>query len=265
MVQYDYGQSADYAAIVGLWRTCFGDTEAEIGAFFRLASPTVFLARKQGRVLSMACAVPMRFFDDDGAECSAAYLYAVCTAPEYRGCSYCRNVLAFAEKELKKTTDYTVLVPNGEKMFSFYEQFGYQTAFTHKKYRIAAEGNAKITKTDAEGYRNLREMQLYGNHLSYEAPLLQWQGYLSESSGAGLFRIETEDGICCTAAEIYGDTMILKELLPDCPKAAAALARKLRCTAAQVRTEGTEHPFGMAKALGEKPIPQNAYLGLAFD
>ena len=91
------------------------------------------------------------------------------------------------------------------------------------------------------------------------------QETISRSSGAGLYRIETGDAVCCAAAERDGETLLVRELLPDCPEAAAALADKLGCREASFRTAGGTQPFGMAKSLDGTPLPQRAYLGPAFE
>ena len=59
--------------------------------------------------------------------------------------------------------------------------------------------------------------------------------------------------------------LLVRELLPDCPEAAAALADKLGCREASFRTAGGTQPFGMAKSLDGTPLPQRAYLGPAFE
>lgn len=265
MAQYQSAQKQDDAALTALWQVCFGDAKSEIEAFWHIAKPTVFLAKENGRVVSMLCALFSPLIDSGGKSQTAAYLYALCTAPEYRGRGLCRGLLSFAEKEMKKHAAYAALVPSEASLFDFYEKLGYRTAFYHKKYRVAAAGSAKIKRLDIDGYRNLRELQLYGDFLSYDAPLLQWQKHLSEASGAGLYRVETDRCICCAAAEKHGDTLIIKELLPDCPEAAAALAAELHCREAEVRTNEMQQPFGMIKALNPVPAPEQAYLGLAFD
>ena len=74
--------------------------------------------------------------------------------------------------------------------------------------------------------------------LSYPPELLRWQETLSRSSGAGLYRIETGEAVCCAAAERDGETLLVRELLPDCSEAAAALADRLGCREAAFRTAG---------------------------
>ena len=263
--RFAQAQKSDLPALTALWQTCFGDEKKQIEAFWRALWPhiRVFAAYEGKTPCAMLCALPTTLVDEAGESFPAAYLYAVCTAPERRGRGLCAGLLACAEGSLKKDgIRFSALVPSSADLFGFYQKFGYKTAFFNRSYSVPAEkGKAKITKLDADGYRNLRQMQLYGAFLSYPLPLLQWQA----DAGEGLFRIETDELVCCAAAEISGGRLICKELLPDCPEAASRLAAHLGCKNALVRTDGSETPFGMVKALGSFPAPQEAYLGLAFD
>ena len=265
MARFALAQKADRPALTALWQTCFGDEKAQIDAFWRALWQhiRVFAAYEGKTPISMLCALPTSLVDEAGESCPAAYLYAVCTAPQRRRQGLCAALLAYAEKALQKEgCRFAALVPSNKELFGFYQKLGYQTTFFHREYTVPAEkGTAKLTKLDADGYRNLREMQLYGAFLSYPLPLLQWQA----SAGPGLYRIETADTVCCCAAEQSGERLICKELLPDCPEAAATLAATLGCRDALVRTCGEEAPFGMVKPLADLPVPAAAYLGLAFD
>lgn len=265
MARFAQAQKSDLPALTALWQTCFGDKAADIDVFWRTLWQhiRVFAAFEGSTPVSMLCVLPTSLVDEAGESCPAAYLYAVCTAPQRRRQGLCAALLAYAEKALQKEgCRFAALVPSNKELFGFYQKLGYQTAFFHREYTVSAEkGTAKITKLDADGYRNLREMQLYGAFLSYPLPLLQWQA----SASPGLFRIETAEAVCCCAAERSGERLICKELLPDCPEAAASLAAKLGCKDALVRTCGEEAPFGMVKPLGDIRAPTAAYLGLAFD
>lgn len=215
--------------------------------------------------VSMLCALPTTLVDDCGEALRAVYLYAVCTAPAYRRRGLCAALLAYAEHELCDF-DACMLVPDGEAMFRYYEKRGYRTAFRHSSFDVAPQrAEMNIAKIDADAYRNLRELQLYGSFVSYDTPLLSLQQCASEASGAGLYRLETADALCCAAAEKRGDTLLCKELLPCRPEAAAALADRLGCQRAVVRTPGEDVPFGMVKALRGAALPETSYLGFAFD
>lgn len=269
MTRFVRAQARDLPALTTLWQTCFGDSAQSVTAFWDALFPKirVFAAQDGARLDAMLCTLPVTFVDEDGGAQPAAYFYAVCTAPDKRGHGLCRALMQHAERELQKSgVSVFTLVPSSAELFDFYKKLGYQAAFYHKSYSVsAARGAVKIRRIDADAYRNLRQMQLYGDFLSYDAALLTFAQRASEASGGGLFRLETDELVCCAAAERAGDALLIKELLPDCPEAAASLAAALNCSEAQVRTVGDTVPFGMYKAVGAPPCPQNAYLGLAFD
>lgn len=269
MTRFRRAEARDLPALTALWQTCFGDSATSVQAFWDAAfdSIRVFAAQDGAQLTAMLCALPVTLIDESGASQPAAYLYAVCTAPEQRGRGLCRALMQYAERAMQKDSiSLFTLVPSNESLFDFYRRLGYRTAFFHRSYRVrAARGSVKLSRLSADAYRNLRQMQLYGSFVSYDAPLLRLAQHSAEATGGGLFRLETEDLVCCAAAEISDKTLLIKELLPDCPEAAAALAASLGCTGAQIRTEGAERPFGMCKALGAAEPPDSAYLGLAFD
>ena len=255
------------ASLTALWRSCFPDSEAVVETFWRKTEGHLlaFAALDGETPVSMLCALPAALIDDCGEALRAVYLYAVCTAPAYRRRGLCAALLAYAENELRDY-DACMLVPDGEAMFRYYEKRGYRTAFYHTSCELAPRrSDVRIAKIDAEAYRNLRELQLYSAFVSYDAPLLELQKCAGEAGGAGLYRLETSDTVCCAAAEKRGDTLLFKELLPCCPEAAAALTERLGCAKAIVRTVGEDVPFGMVKALHGAALPEKAYLGFAFD
>ena len=222
----------DLPALTRLWQACFGDTEAEVRAFWQAlfdCTPVYLRRAPDSSPAAMLCALPAELVGDDGDAVPAAYLYAVCTAPALRGRGHCRLLLQEAEQDLaKQDVRAAVLVPAEESLFGFYARFGYRTVFTCRTETVpAARGDCSITPLTPDGWQSLRELQLYDSHLSYPPELLRWQETISRSSGAGLYRIETGDAVCCAAAERDGETLLVRELLPDCPEAAAALADKL--------------------------------------
>ncbi len=247
----------DLPALTVLWQTCFGDSEADIRRFWEAAFDKiqVYHVREGKKSLAMLCVLPTQLVDECGGSRSCGYFYAVCTAPEARGKGLCAKLMQYAEKNCGFAC--AALVPAEESLFEFYQKLGYQTTFYHKKYSVSAEKGAKITKASPEVYRSIRELQLYGDFISYEEWLLPLAGEL--------YRIETDEGVFCACAVKLGNTLEIKELLPDEPKAAAAIAAHLGCERANVCTDGGEAPFGMCKALKNQPLPHHAYLALAFD
>lgn len=265
----DLAVRRDLPVLTTLWQTCFGDDVQSIRTFWDALFDDiqVFVARENGTPVSMLCALSTSLVNKDNKRFPAAYLYAVCTAPTARGRGYCRSLMSFAEDALHRAgICFTALVPSNDRLFQFYERLGYEAVFYHNTYSVpAVPHEGSIALLHPEAYRIMRESKLSGSFLSYDTTLLQWQETCGRQSGAGLYRIETGDSICCAAAEKDGNTLLLKELLPNDPNAAAFLASRLNCTHSIVRTEGKDKPFGMIKTLCGLPASQYAYLGLAFD
>lgn len=263
---------SDLPQLTALWQQCFGDTLEEINRFWTalFEQLRVYVLREAGEAAAMLCAMPVTLVDESGEGHPCSYFYAVCTHPRFRRRGLCTRLLHEAqEQEAAHGAAFIALVPDGPDKLEFYRKRGYAPCLCHRRYPVSAAGRAKVTSLSPEGYQALRALQLYGAYVEYPLPLLRWQEKLGRHGGAGLYRIETEALVCCAAAERRGDTLLIKELLPDSAEAAAALAAALNVNGALVRTvadSGSEsQPFGMLMAMGKQPLPVCAYLGLAFD
>lgn len=150
----------DLPALTRLWQACFGDTEAEVRAFWQAlfdCTPVYLRRAPDGSPAAMLCALPAELVGDDGEAVPAAYLYAVCTAPALRGRGHCRLLLQEAEQDLKRQgIRAAVLVPAEESLFGFYARFGYRTVFTCRTETVpAARGDCSITPLTPDGWLNL--------------------------------------------------------------------------------------------------------------
>ena len=256
-MKFELAKKSDLGALTKLWQCCFGDEVAEIRSFWdkTFDKIQVFVAREGQSILAMTCVLPTTLVDEEGEAHSCGYFYAVCTHPSARGKGLCKKLMDYAQKNCK--ADYAALVPAEESLFGFYEAMGYKTVFFNSEYTVSPKKAAKIRPATPEVYRSIRELQLYDNFLSYDEFLLPCAGQL--------YRIETDEGLYCACAYKKDDTLLIRELLPDSPEAAAALCAHLNCKSATVRTMGEDKPFGMLKALKGGALPEIGYLGLALD
>ena len=149
MTAYRQLSTAEYPTLIGLWQQCFGDTEQEITAFWHAVGDQVrvFAAWDGGRAVSMLCALSAGLVDEAGDLLPAAYLYAVCTAPERRNQGLAARLTAYAEAALwRQGVAVTALVPANAGLFRFYEKLGYETVFYHREYTVPAKaGPVKLT------------------------------------------------------------------------------------------------------------------------
>ena len=254
----------DLPQLTALWGVCFGDSEEEIGAFWKLLSgkARVFCAREGKSVVSMACALPVQLVDAQGESHPAAYLYAVGKAPAYRRRGLCAQVLSFAEDDLRKSgAEYALLVPSSPSLFEFYQKFGYRTAFYRAREEISVPACAgTVSRIGAEEYFNLRELLLFENFISCGPEFLAYQAVTDR-----LYRIETRDRLFCAVCSEAGGQLRIKELLPYEPAAAALLLQSLGCAGGDCLAPGETIPFGMCRSLRGAPLPAGVYLGLALD
>lgn len=256
-MKYGLAKKSDLPQLTELWSISFGDDPKEIRGFWTATFDKirVYTATEGKQIHAMACVIPTSFIDEEGESYSCGYVYAVCTDPKSRGRGICQGLMEYIHKSCGYA--YTALVPAEENLFTFYEKLGYETCFFCKEYTVSPKKGGKISPASAEVYRSIRELQLYDNFLSYEEYLLPCAGKL--------YRIETEDGLYCGCCYHKDGTLLIRELLPDSPEAAAALCAHLGCRKAVVRTMGEDKPFGMLRSLKGHSIPSSGYLGLALD
>ena len=186
---------SDFDGIVSLWQEAFGDSQAEIEAFYA-AFPRCLTFVTEG-VTAMVNALPQVLSPDR----PAAYLYAVATGQAHRGQGLCRRLMAFAEDELlRRGFACCVLVPGSPMLFDFYRKLGYETAFygSHTDF----DGGTPIS---AEEYLRRREQLLPCPHGICDGALLDYARQLY-----GLTFYETVSGIAaasptCTAERLPED------------------------------------------------------------
>ena len=248
-------------ALTAIWAECFGDDRDEIDAFWAQLFDVirVYAEFSGSRAVSMVCALPTELIGEDGEASPCAYLYAVCTAVPERGRGHSHRLLQFALRDLTEAGfAFAALAPASEALCRFYAEQGFQTAFFCRPYTVCAQAAPlKLAAATPESYRNLREMQLYGAFVSYPEALLALEGQR-------LYRVETADGIYCADVQAEGDTLTVRELLPDAPELAAALAARFGCKKAAVCAVGETLPSGMLRRLGETSAPKAAYLPFNF-
>ena len=271
MPQFRLAKTEDLPRLTALWQEAFGDEKAVIESFWARCFDKiqVFCLFEKDELCAMACALPLQYVDMEGESHACPYFYAVATAQAYRNRGLCRSLLTQAEAFLQKQgAKLFCLVPQGAALFAFYEKLGYRSAFALRERCLPAQKSTavKLKKIDSTVYQNFRQIQLYGEFIAYPDFLLELQKAAGEAGGAGLYRLENRDLLCVAAAEKHGQTLMIKEMLPADETLAAHLAAHLGCKEVLLRSPEAAKPFAMAKAPDKDfPLPQNAYLALAFD
>ena len=219
-------RSSDFPGIAALWQEAFGDSRDAVKQFFESFSDCrTYVAEQDGEIVSMAHALPQILSPDT----PAAYLYAVATAKTHRGKGLCRQLMAFAEEDLKeKGVSLCVLTPGEPSLFRFYEDLGYETAFYRS--RNPFPGGEEIS---LEAYAALREKLLTAPHMVYDENTLRYAQRVY-----GLRFYKTDTGIAA-AGDRY-----TAEVLPE---------------------DVNGGPYAMAKWLLNSQTLPKAYLGFGLE
>ena len=270
-------RQSDLPALRALWATAFGDGADYIDRFFTVywRPERMLVLEADGAPRAMAAWFDMPLVSAQGATLPAAYLYAVATEPPYRGRGLAGQLLDYAAEYLAGR-GYAALttVPASPSLRGFFAGCGFSERFSLDRRRIDPDTRGEgveIFPVNAAQYGRLRESRLAGGtHVACSGDALGYQAAICDLTGGGLYRVG-ESG--CACAEVWGDALIVKELLVpegETGGAAAALLARHPAARCEVRTPcagGAGEAFAMLRELA--PLPEafrrDGYFGLAFD
>lgn len=249
----DHPSSRHTPQLRRLWQEAFGDTDAFLDSFYRTAfSPDrclcIFSGDQPVSVLYwIDCAL-----DDQ----KLAYIYAVVTAPEYRGRGLCRKLLSDTHALLaEQGYAGAVLVPQKEALRQMYTGMGYRDVGGLAELACEADDPAVPLRAIGPAEFALLRRNLLpagsviqeGRGLSFLAEQLQFY------AGADfLLAAFAENGI------LHGVELLGNE------SAAPGILRSLGFSRGCFRTPGKAKPFAMFHPVTEAAkYPE--YFGFAFD
>ena len=198
----------------------------------------------------------------------AAYLYAVATKKEHRGQGYCRAVMAYAEKELRKRyVEALLLSPATQDLADFYARLGFSRQMGGSKLMLnCAEAKGQATEIGVQDYAGLRETALWDiSHVRYDKAQLEYA-----VSGGKFYCLMAGYSMGCAAVKAgdAGTRAFVYELLPD-QKILGALGEKLGAGQYEVQTAQSGQDgetWCMLKWLDkEYPEFEPVYMGFALE
>lgn len=234
-----------------LWKRAFGDEDAFLDGFFGTAfSPD----RCRMLTLKAEAAAALYWLDCRLGENRLAYLYAVATAPEFRGQGLCRALMEDTLRLLRER-GYAgaVLVPGEPALFAMYEKMGYQVLSGMDILSCrAGQMPAALRRVDAGQYAAVRRRLLPPGGIVQEGENLRLlESYAELYAGEDFVLAAVKDGASLRGLELLGN-----------PAAAPDILAALSMEQGRFRIPGST-PFAMYRPLTDAPSPR--YFGLAFD
>ena len=262
---------ADIPALKAIWNEAFAeDSGQDIDEFFENLYPNAagFCAEdEKGDVCAMLFALPQTIMKGE-KQLKASYLYAVATKKEYRGKGYCKAVMAYAEKELRKRyVEALLLSPATQALADFYAKLGFSRQTGGNKVILdCAKAEGQATEVGVQDYAGLRETALWDiSHVRYDRAQLEYA-----VSGGKFYCLMAGYSMGCAAVKDGADGMqaFVYELLPG-NGMLGALGEKLGAGKYEVQTaqDGENgETWCMLKWLDkEYPDFEPVYMGFALE
>lgn len=159
-----------------LWADAFGEEEAEVRQMIDLLAPNAVAvcATEDGKVVFQGVLVPLLFGDALGY-----YLYALATAPAYRGRGYLRHALAYVrDYAAKRDVSFLLLIPASEPLAAAYRRMGFREAVPLLASVDGKEGFLSLPPTEEEIPFDGDEERLY-LMTARTLPLSAFRAYLA--------------------------------------------------------------------------------------
>lgn len=135
-----------------LWQSCFGDDGETIDMFFKnsFSYENAVICTDKAEVVSQLFLLPEKLSLGE-KEYFAYYIYAAATAESYRKQGIMGSLLEFTSAlAADRKADYLFLVPATEKLFDYYEKFGFYKALYAEKTVFKLAGGKPLDIKSAE-------------------------------------------------------------------------------------------------------------------
>ena len=236
-------------ALKALWKTVFGDPDAFIDTFFRVAySPDrCRYIEEDGNIISA-----LYWFDCSYEGGKLAYIYAVATHPEHRGKGLASRLLEDTHAHLKELGYAGAVLKPASGLFPFYARLGYETCgYITRFCAEASDSPLPLRQITAEEYAGLRKSFLPENGISQEGITLAFL-----STFASFYACA--DALVCANKE----EQVVFEYLGN-PHSAPGILSALSVKSAEIPTPGQDIPFAMWHPLNCTKMP--GYLGITLE
>lgn len=130
-----YGKPEYIGALKTLWHETFGDSMVYIDSFFDCVykDENTLVCIKNNHPVSALYMVPYKMIQKTD-KIKTLYLYALATAPEYRGQGIMSRLIELSLKiGIERGYMLCALIPSEDSLFGYYRKFGFESSFGRVK------------------------------------------------------------------------------------------------------------------------------------
>lgn len=272
----------DTAAIKSLWEICFPEDGSGFNPWYfeNIWEPKeTLLLLDDNHLSAMVQALPYALTIADKLE-DVTYIYGACTAPDFRRKGYMRELLEYSfQWDIENGRIASILIPQEEWLFDFYQQFGYQPYFSLKEYSSPSAPYLKpgnclkpCTQLDIDTM-----MELYRKHTDNAVfrSACQWKQQLALFQALGLGAWGHYEGREMTAycfiwqqgeediwlQEAIGSENAIKDMLGELSQR-FPIIKNIKVTGALL---GESKRFGCIRFHDKRQIEHSFYMNLMFN
>lgn len=261
-----------------LWHSVFGDGYEYIDAFFAAyrCEDVAHTLSVGGMVVSALYALPFTLCTD-GKSIAAAYIYAVATAPEYRGRGYMALLMKNVEQLLaERGVRFIYLLPASDALRAYYARLGYADCSCRalERFLPAFDGSvssvlARLSSVDEIYPLWVGCQRVTAPVVLHSHELLSMNIASCEMQGGGCF-VARRSGVAVAAAFVIkdGGTLLILDV-KGCNDSACTELKCLLCgyykvPSLNVLVAGSGSPLCMGRTIGDA-LPATIDISLMLD
>lgn len=200
--------------IISLWHQCFGDGRDYIEFFFDNCPNKICLGSfENGKLASMLFLLNGKI---GGLSCK--YLYAACTAEEYRCRGIMGRLIGYAKDFCRSQgVDCIFLVPSSESLYGYYEKFGFSPMMKRAEMTLHGGGEKQILSKNldikhiaSQRIRFLSKIKCF----SFDEKTTEYSVAEFLKTGGEIYSRGGENGFLAFASR-NGNNIVIKEFLTD--------------------------------------------------
>lgn len=144
-----FATDADKNRIIELWTEIFGDSVESVERFLKFFPCECALGYYVDGKLVSFMFLPQLTIECNGGVNKANYIYALCTAREFRSKGYANALIRYSEKySAENAIPYTLIRPSSDSLFGYYSAFGFEREYYRTKKNLTIDADLLYNSSD---------------------------------------------------------------------------------------------------------------------